>query len=312
MPSDNYQYYPPQNNADQAWLSALRYLLDPTTEGGGQLVGPRGMGTIERQAVMTTVDMSRPIVTAPSRKLNYRFMAAEAYWILTGDNRVETIEPYCKEIAKFSDDGEVFAGAYGPRIIEQLPFVLRKLAEDTDTRQAVLTIWKESPPNSADIPCTVAMVFQLRRNELDLHVFMRSSDAWLGCPYDIFSFSMVAFFVCGLYNNAIVDPWQVINMLEVEKAALVARYPEPDEIKPGTLYLQAASLHLYERDIAKAMEVLIKERNAPPTFSNESAVPRIYAVSPRALLEKLDRLRYTTDEWWFKDFQKIRMTSDKA
>src|SRR5688500_457046 len=197
------------NDADTAWLGAPRSLVNTAIDPRSQLVGPRGMATIERQAVMTTVNMSLPVVTVPSRKLSYKFMAAEAFWILTGDNRVETIEPYCKEIAKFSDDGEVFAGAYGPRIVEQLPFVLRYLKEDTDTRQAVLTDWKEAPPDSKDTPCTVAMVFQLRKGELDLHVFMRSSDVWLGLPYDIFNFSMVAWFVCGLYNNQLTDPWQV-------------------------------------------------------------------------------------------------------
>ena len=38
-----------------------------------------------------------------------------------------------------------------------------------------------------EVPCTLAMQFTLRRSRLDMLVTMRSQDAYLGLPHDIFS-----------------------------------------------------------------------------------------------------------------------------
>lgn len=210
--------------ANEAWLDLLSDILHL-----GELTAPRGLTTSELMQRTIKFNMCYPVITVASRKLNYRFMAAEARWILTGDNQVATIAPYNSRIAEFSDDGKVFFGAYGPKVVAQLPYVVGKLRADPSTRQAGLTLWRENPPPTKDTPCTVAIFFTLRHQQLHCHVFMRSSDAWLGVPYDVFNFSMLAYLVCGLLANG---------------------------TRPGWLYLTAASSHLYEQDWTKATACL--------------------------------------------------------
>lgn len=204
----------------KTWLDAINDILV-----NGDPASPRGKMTREILQRTMVVDMRRPVLRVPDRNLSYRFMAAEAYWILSGDDRVETIAPYNSRIKDFSDDGERFFGAYGPKIASQLPYVIKKLLTDVDSRQAGLTIWRECPPNTKDVPCTVAVFFSVRSSKLNAHVFMRSSDIWLGVPYDVFNFSMLSHLVCGLLN---------------EQLSLV------NAISPGSLFLTAASSHLYE------------------------------------------------------------------
>lgn len=205
-------------NASQAWITTLTNVVNQGIE-----TAPRGKNTKELIHQTTTFDMTSPVVNVAPRKMNYQFMAAEAYWILSGDNSVAGIAPYNKHIGQFSDNGVAFAGAYGPRIIAQLNYVVSKLAQDRDTRQAVLTIWNPNPAPSKDIPCTVAFAFQIRNNKLMTSVFMRSSDCWLGLPYDMFNFSMLSYLICIRYNKT-----------------------NNDKISPGILNLTAASSHLYE------------------------------------------------------------------
>lgn len=189
----------------------------------GNETSPRGMRVKELDHNTVAVNTLYSVLRCPARHLNYRFMAAEALWILEGSDRLADLTKYNPNMAAFSDDGLTLAGAYGPRVMPQMPYVISKLREDRDTRQATLTIWEPRPAPSKDIPCTVAMDFKIRRDRLDLHVFMRSSDAWLGLPYDVFSFSCVAFMACATYNSAAAVP-----------------------ATPGTLYLTMASSHLYE------------------------------------------------------------------
>ena len=51
---------------------------------------------------------------------------------------------FMKAIAKFSDDGIMFRGAYGPKVVEQLGYVTQNLLSDPDSRQAVININNET------------------------------------------------------------------------------------------------------------------------------------------------------------------------
>lgn len=261
-------------STDAAWFQALKNIMDNGVE-----VNPRGKPTIEVPAVQVRVLMTRPVLTNPVRKLNYRFMAGEAWWILTGDNRVSTIEPYNKHIAKFSDNGETFAGAYGPMVVSQLKYVTDKLIADPASRQAGMTIWRPNPAPSLDIPCTVALFFHLRFGQINCHVFMRSSDVWLGLPYDIFNFSMISCLVA---------------------SALNARKDPATACSPGTLYLTLCSSHMYEENRWPAESLM--EKTAGNIFGNDYQVPERYWTDQDYLTESLDALAKSSPgdsiRWW--------------
>lgn len=237
--------------ATEGWLTDLSRVL-----GQGQRVKPRGQETLELVGFQSSlVDMTRPFVTSRPRKLGYRFMAAEAAWILSGDDKVVTIAPYSKAISDFSDDGHVFAGAYGPKILDQIEYVVGCLAKDPDTRQAVLTIWRENPRPSKDVPCTVSVQWLVRDGLLYCVDTMRSSDLWLGHPYDVANFSMLSAMV-----------------------ALKLRDEHGVRVGLGPLVLQAGSKHVYLRDLegAKAcVDELVdfrsdfKKPDAGPEFDHD-------------------------------------------
>lgn len=239
----------------------------------GEVVNPRGKPTLEILNPVLEVDMNRPVVFVPARKLNFKFMAAEALWILNGDDTTSIVH-FNKNLAQFSDDGEKFFGAYGPRIVEQLGYVVDTLTKDESSRRAVLTTWRTNPPESKDIPCTVAMTFMIRDGYLNLHVFMRSSDVWLGVPYDVFSFSMVAYAVlCRLNSSRKNDP-----------------------IAPGRLFLTAASSHLYTENLEGARAVVNDYFNR--TMPNDDGSRTEYDATrpaPSALWQDYDALTGTLD-----------------
>lgn len=211
--------------------TAYRGLLE-TVHIAGMDVSPRDQATNEIMGYQTCIDMQYPIVTIPSRELNYRFMAAEAYWILTGQQGLDELTPYCKRMAEFSDDGVTLSGAYGPRFISQARYVVDTLVNDNSSRQAVTTIWERNPRPSKDIPCTVSLQWLLRNNKLHCIAYMRSSDVWLGWPYDVFTFTMMTCYIIALANQKAMTGWEL-----------------------GNLRVMAGSQHLYKRDSEKAIKV---------------------------------------------------------
>lgn len=253
--------------ADNAWTYTLKKILNE-----GATVTPRGMLTKEILQHTVRVSMRYPVLQNPARKLSRKFMAGEAFWILTGDNTVKGIKPYCKAISNFSDNGETFFGAYGPPIKDQLDYVVRTLELDKDSRQAVLTIWRQNPPKSRDIPCTVAIGFIIRNQVLHLSVFMRSSDAWLGLPYDIFNFSMLTYLVCA--------------RLRFTHAGLC----------PGILHLTMSSSHLYDHNMAGARKCL----STAVVHSQLEQAPSYLYCDEHKLFSTLDAIRHQNKEayWW--------------
>lgn len=245
---------------DAEWLRTYRKVLNE-----GRIVTPRGRRVKEIDHHTVRVDMRYPVLRA--RKLNYRFMAAEALWMIQGRRDV-----FHANMAPFSDDGVFLAGAYGPHIHSQLHYVIKSLLHDRDTRQAALTVWTPAPTPSRDIPCTMSMVFMIRDDQLNLHVFMRSSDAWLGLPYDVFSFTMIANWVALIYNGA-------------------RRFPNRS-VTPGTLFLTASSCHVYEEQWYNGGDLRVEDTPPPvPTFGTVKELTdtlNLLSISKRG-----DMLR-----WW--------------
>lgn len=245
--------------ATEAWLDLIAEILNH----GGKST-PRGLPIREIIGNSVKIDMRYPIVLNKARKLSYRFMAAEAWWILSGKNDVESISRYCKSIARFSDDGEVFFGAYGPKVSSQFGYVVDKLSEDPDSRQAVINIWRENPRPSKDIPCTISAQWLIRDNKIHCIDTMRSNDAWLGFPYDVFNFSMLS-----------------VMLLEELKSG---KYPT---LELGTLTLNAGSHHLYEPDAQKILAFSADEWRESLEFGHEAGK---LAEDSRAVVAQLGKI----------------------
>lgn len=191
-----------------------------------QSVSPRGQATVEELDQRIVIDGAYNLLDVPSRGLNYRFAVAEWIWMSFGRSDVDSIARYNSIMRQFSDDGRTLTGAYGPHINAQRFRVIEKLRADHETRQAVIEIPR---PHGAtkDEPCTLSLQFLLRHNHLNLIVTMRSSDAWLGIPYDLFTFG------------------QFLNVFAGELG-----------VNRGFISMRMGSSHLYERDFDAARRVL--------------------------------------------------------
>lgn len=204
---------------------------------GGDEVSPRGKKTRELLDVVIVADT--PLDAAPTgwgRQLNPAIGIAEAMQLIGGVTHPELMVNISSNFADFIEDDGQFHGAYGPRLRrnEQVLNVIQKLNNDRDSRQAVMTLWDPSldnAKNKRDFPCTISLVFMIRRNRLNLHVTMRSNDVWWGLTYDAFQFTQLQLAVAGVLG-----------------------------IVPGEYRHHAISLHAYERDWSK-IDVLAQERD---------------------------------------------------
>lgn len=122
----------------------------------------------------------------------------EVLWYLAGSRELAFIEYYLSRYARESDDGKTVHGAYGPRLFrmrgqDQVENVLALLRERSTSRRAVIQVFDSADlaADHTDVPCTCSLQFFVREGRLHLFTAMRSNDAYLGLPHDIFAFTML-------------------------------------------------------------------------------------------------------------------------
>lgn len=172
---------------------------------------------------------------------NWGYLEKEFGFYCSGSNRLEDALELSKFWAKCSDDGETITSNYGKLLLRdrndhgntQFEYCLQALINNKDSKKAVMVIYdKEHAFLSNDNPCTMFLHFCILGDKLHMKTHMRSNDIWYGIVYD------VPFF-CAIQNALYQE--------------LKVKYPE---LKCGSYTHYACSLHLYERDENKVIDLL--------------------------------------------------------
>lgn len=141
----------------------------------------------------------------------------ELCWYLAKSNELSFIQHYITGYAKDAVNGKIHGG-YGPRLFnmhgkyDQIENIINLLKKRPTSRKAVIQLYDAADLGNdhPEFPCTCFMQFFIRNNQLHMYVSMRSNDAYLGLPHDIFAFTMLQEIVAcsldleiGIYSHAV-------------------------------------------------------------------------------------------------------------
>jgi thymidylate synthase len=217
----------------EAWIKMLEQVIAE-----GEETQPRGMLTQElRWSQHRVLDSLTFPLRVNGREFRDVIGVIEGLSLAGEFSVPEVMLQHVKGFEQFEDNG-IMWGAYGQRAFGSVGNVVDLLRKDPDSRQAVVTLFdskQDLAREKKDIPCTISLQFLLRDGRLELGVSMRSNDLWLGTPYDMVQFSILQASVA-----------QALGVI------------------PGDYVHRAGSLHLYERDVQKAMDVSFKGEPAMP------------------------------------------------
>jgi len=210
-----------------------------------------------KEMLMARIHLSEPhrnpYSTNFRRKASIPAQIAETVWLLSGRDDIKFIEPFLPRAKDFSDDGETWRGAYGPRIrnwggVDQLFEVASILTSDPGSRRAVINIFDPAVDfgDTKDVPCNNWLSFAVRDGILHTHVAIRSNDAFWGLSginaFEWTFLSQVVAFLTGTFPGSLTFSTTSLHLYEHhwDRARGVAQGAEVDPIEPS---VHSAILH---------------------------------------------------------------------
>ena len=138
---------------------------------------------------------------AGNRKYFPRVAAAETAWQFLGTQDPDWILKVAPKLwSNFVEDGKLKT-AYGYRWREhfgrdQLALAIEELANNPTNRQLYVSAWDPAtdglgtPNQPKNIPCPVGFSVSRIENNIHMSVFIRSSDVFVGLPYDVMGYAL--------------------------------------------------------------------------------------------------------------------------
>lgn len=180
------------------------------------------------------------------RKLHPKTAAAEVAWFLSGTKDVTWMAKHAPIWNKFvEDDGKTVNAAYGYRWIKhfgrnQITHIISALWADPTNRRIYVSAWDPAQDGfefpSKNVPCPVGFTISLVGDELHSSLLMRSSDVFVGLPYDVMGHVILMDVIAATLNTD-------------------SRF----NVHPGSLHVTLAHPHLYECHFEMAQEAVSKQ-----------------------------------------------------
>ena len=195
----------------KTYLDALEHVLTH-----GEARDDRtGVGTIGTFGLQMRYDLRQGFPAVTTKKLAFRSCAAELLWFLEGSNderrlaeithgtregvttiwTPNSLAPYWRPQAKFTGDvGRIYGVQWRDfGGVDQIAELIQNIKQDPLSRRHILTAW--NPPEIDDMalpPCHVMAQFYVTRDwRLSCQLYQRSSDMFLGAPFNIASYSLL-------------------------------------------------------------------------------------------------------------------------
>jgi len=176
---------------DEIMYQVFNQLMD----NGKKLESSSGNGLIEIIGKSICLKNPRARLSRSESRGNSISTIGEFLWHMSGKDDSKFISHY---IPKYSCFDKHLIGAYGSRLFnlnnkyDQVNFIINLCKKNPNTKNAVIQLFNfDELVNNLRGTCTLNLHFLIRNRKLTLITTMRSNDAYLGLPHDIYSFTML-------------------------------------------------------------------------------------------------------------------------
>lgn len=185
--------------------TAYEALLEDVLVRGEERKDRTGVGTYSIFSAAMAFDLSEgrvPLIS--SKKVAWKKALEELLWMIRGETNVNGLGTAKNIWAPWADADGNLGPVYGKQYrdaggVDQLADVVRLLTEDPWSRRIIMNLWNVGELDEMALPpCPVLYQWSVRDGGvLDLNVYQRSADVFLGVPFDIFEFAVLTHLLAG-------------------------------------------------------------------------------------------------------------------
>lgn len=228
--------------SEQAYLDHLKYVL----ENGVKTQDRTGVGTLSVFGGEIRYDLSNntlPLFT--TKKVFWKGILIELLWLLQGRTDIEFLKKHNVTIWDEWLKADNTLGPVYPKQwrnfegVDQIAQVIDSIKNNPTSRRHIVSAWNPKDlPDMALPPCHAFFQFYVSNGELSCKLYQRSSDLFLGNPYNVASYSALTHLIayeCGLrakeFIHSFGDSHIYLNHLSQVKELLGRNPYTPPKLK---------------------------------------------------------------------------------
>jgi len=218
-----------------------------------------GTGTLSIFGHQLRFDLEKGFPLLTTKKLHLRSILYELLWFLRGETNVRYLNENKVTIwDEWADANGELGPVYGyqwrswtaadGRHIDQISNVIAEIKRNPDSRRLVVSAWNVGDLEKMALqPCHALFQFYVANGRLSCQMYQRSADVFLGVPFNIASYALLAMMMA-----------QVCDL------------------RPGDVILSFGDVHLYSNHLEQAREQLAREPRPLPAMRLNPEVRSIF------------------------------------
>ena len=199
----------------QPYLALMAQILDH----GVEQMDRTGTGTRSLFGAQMRFDLADGFPLLTTKKLHLRSIIVELLWFLRGDTNVRWLqERKIKIWDEWADEQGDLGPVYGKqwrdwegpdgRHIDQIAELIALIKRDPASRRQIVSAWNPGELAAMALaPCHCLFQTQVAAGRLNLQLYQRSADVFLGVPFNIASYALLTHMLareCGLEPGVFV------------------------------------------------------------------------------------------------------------
>jgi thymidylate synthase len=231
---------------EQQYLDLLQTILNEGIEQQDRT----GTGTLAIFGHQMRFDLSKGFPLFTTKKLHVRSIIHELLWFLNGDTNIGYLRENKVSIwDEWADENGDLGPVYGKQWrdwegpdgvrIDQIHELISLINRDPFSRRQIVSAWNPAElPKMALAPCHCLFQTQVIGGKLNLQLYQRSADSFLGLPFNVVSYSLLLLMIA-----------------------------QQCDLQPGTFVWTGGDVHLYSNHLDQAREQIARDPRPLPTVN---------------------------------------------
>ncbi len=185
------------------YLQLLELLLNK----GTTKTDRTGTGTKSLFGHQMRFDLAQGFPVITTKKLHLKSIVHELLWFISGDTNIKYLQDNGVRIwNEWADKNGDLGPVYGyqwrswptstGKHIDQIKTVIEQIKNTPDSRRIIVNAWNVGEiENMALPPCHCLFQFYVADNKLSCQLYQRSADVFLGVPFNIASYALLAMMI---------------------------------------------------------------------------------------------------------------------